>query len=71
MPWRMGQRERAYITCSVIDYDSLNCRQRKHHAIGQIKSALADIFLLSIAAGGVGFKEHWAEARCEYWLQSQ
>ena len=71
MPWRVRQCEGAYITCSVIDYDSLNCCQRKHHAVGQVESALAETFLLSIAAGEVGFKEHRAEARREYWLQSQ
>ena len=39
MLWCVGQREGAYTTCSVIDYDSINHRQREHHAIGQVRSA--------------------------------
>ena len=71
MPWCVGQHEGAYITCSVIDYDSIKRRQREHHAIGQVRSAFVETFLLSIAAGGEAFKEHRAEAHREHRLQSQ
>ncbi len=70
MPWHMDKGNvHEVATCSVIDNDSLNCRKREHHAVGQVKRVLDQIFLLCIPAVGVGFEKHRAESHRKHWLQ--